>query len=402
MAFANGTVAFKRFAVQGGVADQPDDSFIEKLAAHAITADSVQTADKTQFGWVTGDHILDTRFAWGKNAVADGLHFALRIDTHKPPADLIRGYQRLAEQAMLEASGREFLSRAERREARAQALARAEEEARQGVFRKMKQVPVFWDFKRGEVYLGSGASSVVDPFMLLFRQTFDCSAVPLSSGELAARWSVRVGEASAFDGCRPAFFVHPPELAESSDEVALPGEARSRDFLGTEWLTWLWYAAQVESSEVATPEGEAVTVLFEKSLQMECAFKLNGSVAITADGPTRQPEAPVALAAGKRPVRAGLQLAVHGDVYGLGVRGDAMNVSGVQLPQPQEGPDPRGIFEERIEHLRSLIEALDGLYTAFLKRRLSSKWSQHLAAIRAWIASGGVTDAHSAPLEAAS
>jgi len=402
MGFASGAVTFKRFFVQGRGIDRVAESFLEKLAACAIDADSVQTADQQMFGWSTGEHILDTQFDWSKNVIADGLYFAMRIDTNKPPAELVRSYQKMNEVVTLEASGREFLSKTERREAREQARARADAEARSGAFRRMKQVPVFWDLKRCEVYLGSTASSAADHFMLLFRQTFDRAVVPASSGEMAARWAARAGEGTMLDRCRPAHFISPPEGGETPDEGLHAGEGRSLDYLGTEWLTWLWYASHVESPEVKTGRGDAVAVLFEKSLQLECAFKLSGSLTILAADPTRLPETPVAVAGGKRPVRAGLQIAVRGDVFSFTIRGDAMNVSSVQLPPAQEPSHPRAVFEERMDHLRRFVDTIDALYAAFLKRRLSSQWPKTLAAVRTWVAAGGHAGQIPAELGAAS
>lgn len=403
MAFASGTVTFKRFFVQGELLDRADEDLISRLADNAIDRAGLQTADHTWFGWSTGDHILDTRFDFAKNVVADGLHFAMRVDTNKPPTDLVRSYQRINEQSMLEASGREFLSKAEKREAREQARSRADSEAQAGTFRRMKQIPVFWDFRRNEVYLGGAASNVVDHFMLLFQQTFDRSLTAGSSGELAARWAQRTGENAAYDQCRPACFINPPDGAEIQDELLNPAEGRSHDFLGTEWLTWLWYATQVESPDITTGQGHPVTVLFEKTMQMECAFKVTGNLGVTADNPIRLAESPVALATGKRPVKTGLQLAVQGDAFGLTVRGDAMNFSGVMLPPPEDTKSPRELFEERMDHLRHLIEAMDTLYVAFLKRRLTSKWSQTLTAMRNWIAAGHHATGHEpAALSAAS
>ena len=320
--------------------------------------------------------------------IADGLYFALRVDTNRPPTDLIRSYQRINEEAMLEASGREFLSKPQRREAREQAVSRADAEAREGSFRRTRQVPVFWDLKRNEVYLGGTSPTLADQFMLLFRETFDRATTPATSGEIAARWSSRTSAVHPYDTCRPAYFIKPPDNLESADGDPLPSDEQSKDFLGTEWLAWLWYASHVESPEIATGLDQPIPVLFEKSLRMECAFKINGSVAIQAEGPTHGPEAPVALAAGKRPIAAGLQLAVHGDVFSLQIRGDVMHYTGVRVPAPENPSNPRIVFEDRIDHLRDLIEAIDELYAAFLKKRLSGKWPQTLNAIRHWVTTG--------------
>jgi len=407
MAFASGAVTFKRFFVQGNVPQQVDEPLLEQLASRAIGADSIRTADHTEIGWTTGEHVLDTQFDFAKNAVADGAHFGLRIDTNKPSTELVRSYQKMNEQTMLEASGREFLSKAQRREAREQALSRADAEARSGAFRRMKQVPVFWDLKRNELYLGTTSTAVADQLILLFRETFDLALVPASSGELAMRWSALAGETRAFDDCKPAFFINPPEGADLEGDPAAFTEGRSKDFLGTEWLTWLWYASHVQSPEIVTRLGHAVTVLFEKSLQLECAFKLTGSVAITTDAPSRSTEATVALAGGKRPIRVGLQVASNGQAFSLAVRGDVMHLSSVILPPPEGANSPRVVFEERIDHLRDLIKTIDSLYHVFLHRRLSSKWAQTLNSIRSWVASGrpnssALTEAAANPAGAAS
>jgi len=388
MGFASGSITFKRFFVNGQKIKRVDEAMLDQLAGRAMGRDPVQTADRTEIGWVTGEHILDTEFDFAKNVIADGLHFALRIDTNKTPNDLVRSYQRINEKAMLEALGREFLSKAERREAHEQAKTRADKEAASGMFRRMKQIPVFWDIARNEVYFGGTGSTAADHLMMLFRATFDLSLTPASAGEMAARHSALIGETRTFDDCVPAHFVNPPDGTEVAVETSRFMESAGKDFLGTEWLTWLWYTSHVESSDIMTGMGESVTVLFEKALQMECAFKLSGTTAISAEGPTRLPEAPVALATGKRPVRAGLQMASHGDLFSLTIRGDGMHYGGVQLPPIEDATDVRAVFEERIGKLRELIDAVGAIYALFLKRRLSGKWQQTLNAMRTWIAGG--------------
>ena len=125
MGFAGGSITFKRFFVQGNSPQRVDEALIEQLSARAMGRDSIQTADHTEMGWITGEHILDTSFSFAKNAVGDGLAFSTRTDTNKPPSDLVRTHQPQNEAALPEASGREFLSKADRRQAREEALARA-------------------------------------------------------------------------------------------------------------------------------------------------------------------------------------------------------------------------------------------------------------------------------------
>lgn len=377
MGFTKGSVTFKRFIVQGTV--MPDvDMLLDKLSSQAIGRGGVQLADGTHSGWITGEHICDVDFSRMKNALGDGLLFAIRIDTNKPPTDLVRSYQRQNEAAMLEASGREFLSKAERREAREQAVSRADLEARSGTFRRMRQVPAFWDLKRNEVYLASTGMAVIERFVTLFHSTFELLPIPVTAGVLAERWAT--DQARELGECTPARFVDPPDDAQVDESFG----CATNGFLGTEWLTWLWFATQVESSQFMTT-GKPVTVMFEKTVQMACAFGLTGTLALKADDVTRLPELKSAMAEGKLPVRAGIQIAANGDAFGLNLRGDLMQYSGVQLPPPEDVTNARGVTEERIEHLRSLIRACDDLYEAFLCDRFSAGWTARLKQMRLWI-----------------
>ena len=259
---------------------------------------------------------------------------------------------------------------------------------------------MFWDMRRGEVYMGSSSQSLAEMLMLLFSQTFDLTLLPVTSGELAARWAGTAGESRSFDDCRPAVFVQPPDGAEAADQVGAAANERAKDFLGVEFLTWMWYVTAVESPQITTQIGQSVTVMIEKALQMDCAFKLTGKLAISADDPVRLPEAGVALAGGKLPVKAGLQVAAAGETFGLSLRPDIMHYGSLALPAVEDASSPRNIFEQRIDHLRDLVEGLDMVFHAFLRRRLSSRWTQTLNAMRAWAAAAGREQAGE-PLRAA-
>jgi len=389
MSFAAGRVTFKRFFVSGVAPGRVDQDLLDRIARHAIGKGGTQGRDGTEAGWITGDHILDTRFEFVKNAIGECLYLAMRVDTNRPPSDLVRSYQRMHEEALLEKSGREFLTRQERREARESARDQAEKEARAGHFRRMRQYAVLWDLPRNQVFLGATSPAVVERFASLFHQTFDRSLTPASSGELASRYAAAARLSGAYDDVRPSQFTRPPEGTEAGHSCAPPDESRSKDFLGTEWLTWLWYRCRYEGIEETEIDGEeAVVCRFEKSAQLVCAYGLTGSLALRSDDPAHAPESRAAMATGKLPVRAGLQIVHRGQAFACVVRGDVMHFSAVQLPAAQDGANPRAVFEERTGHLRDFVDAVSASYGEFLRQRLSSRWPKRLAAIRGWIAAG--------------
>src|SRR5437867_3273752 len=92
MSFLSGSVSFSRFHVVGGSPKRLDDALLEKLRAHAIGSQKVQRSDDVEVGWAGGRHLLDRTFDEERNVVLDCLHFGLRLDTARIPADLMRAY----------------------------------------------------------------------------------------------------------------------------------------------------------------------------------------------------------------------------------------------------------------------------------------------------------------------
>ena len=92
MSFFSGRVTCCRYRITGRSLSTFHADHLDKLSEHAIGRQRIAAGDGSQFGWTAGDHILDTKFDLAKNIVNDTMQFALRIDEHKPPGDLLRAY----------------------------------------------------------------------------------------------------------------------------------------------------------------------------------------------------------------------------------------------------------------------------------------------------------------------
>ena len=102
--------------------------------------------------------------------------------------------------------------------------------------------------------------------------------------------------------------------------------------------------------------------------------------------PTKLPEARRAIQAGKLPRQAGLILVRHAQQYELTLQAETLAVSAAKVPPPRRRTAPRQ--EERVGQVRHLVETLDLLYEAFLKRRLESGWPVELGRIQRWLQAG--------------
>ena len=97
------------------------------------------------------------------------------------------------------------------------------------------------------------------------------------------------------------------------------------------------------------------------------------------------PEARDGLRTGKVPRKAGIVLDASGQQFNFVFNAERFSVSTCKLPDVQEADSPRTLFEERITLIRDLWKAIDGMYSAFLKIRVSSGWESHAGGIRKWI-----------------
>ncbi len=380
MGFFTGRVTFNRYLVTGRTPRQFGPEQLDKLAEHAIGKQRIASADGVEVGWTAGDHILDTQFDLAKNIVNDTLHFALRIDQQKVPADLLRAYYQVELAALSADNPSGHPSARQKREARAAARERLENEARDGRFLRRKAYPVLWDCQSKELLVGTTAVTVIDRLRTLFQQTFGLAFEPLGAGRRAFALAELHDQTRGVDDAAPSSFL--PGVA--LPVVAwLPDEA-NRDFLGNEFLLWLWHILDAESDTLRLADDSQVTAMLARTLVLECPRGQTGKETIQSDGPARLPEARRAIGAGKLPRKAGLTLVRHDQTYELTLHAESLAVTGARLPSPEADND-RARLEERVTQLRHLAETLDLLYDAFGRRRFGASWSKDLVKIQKWL-----------------
>jgi hypothetical protein len=379
MGFFSGRLTCLRFKVAGRGPRSFGPDHLEKLAAHAIGTQRVASADGTSVGWIAGDHILDTRFELAKNIVNDTLQFALRIDTLAIPNDLLRAYTLVELEGLAAANPSGLPSARQRREARMLAKERLETEADDGRFLRRKAIPLLWDAPSHELLVGTTSVTALDRLYTLFKQTFDHGIDLLGSGRQAFQHSEISQQTRTLDDAVPSVFV--PSQAH---EVAWVPDEASRDFLGNEFLLWLWYFLENESDTLPLADNTAAAIMLSRTLTLECPRGQTGKESISSDGPTKLPEALRAVQAGKLPRKVGMTLVRQDQSYELTLQAETLAITGARLPVP-EGEEERARLEERVTQVRHLLETLDLVYGAFCQRRLGEHWNKELAKMKRWL-----------------
>jgi hypothetical protein len=380
MGFFSGRVAFARFHVNGKAPRSFTPEHLQRLTNHGIGKQGVASSDGVEVGWTAGDHILDTKFTLEKNIVNDALHFCLRVDTNKVPSDLLRAYALVELEGLAASNPSGIPSAGQKKQARQAALERLETEAADGRFLRRKAVPILWDALSNELLVGTTAVTAVDRLLTLFEQSFGVSFEPLGAGRQMFRLAETRQQTRGVDDARPAPFV--PGATPS--EVAWIADETSRDFLGNEYLLWLWFQLDGGGDDIALGDGSEVAVLLTRSLVLEDPRGQSGRQSITSDGPTRLPEARRALQSGKLPRKVGVILSRHDQQYEFTLQAETLAVSGLRLPAPDAGEE-RARLEERVTQLRQFLESVDLLYDEFAKRRASDAWPKELARMQKWL-----------------
>jgi hypothetical protein len=382
MGFFSGRVSYLRFRVSGAAPRMFGEEHIDRLADRKPGRQRIATADGVEIGWTAGDHILDTDFQLEKNIVNDTLAFDLRVDVDRLPADLLRAYSAVELKALLRRKPGATPSASQKKQAKATARERLETEAKDGRYRKRKCIPVLWDRLTNEVLFSATAAADIDRLCGLFEQTFGQELSCVTAGPRAYLLAELHRRTRMVDDSAPSAFVSgvtPADLAWIADES-------SRDFLGNEFLLWLWYHTDAESDTIKLLDNSEVTVMLARTLTLECPRGQTGHETITSEGPARLPEARRAIQSGKLPRKAGLTLVRHADQYELTLQAETLAVGAAKLPAGDESiAEPRARLEERATQLRGLIETLDLLYDAFGQKRLTAAWEEELPRIQKWL-----------------
>ena len=383
MGFLSGSVTFECFRVRGSDCRQFGPKQIQALQRFAIGQIETSSPEQADVGFLGGEHLFDRGFDLEKNVIGDALHCAIRIDTNQVPAAVRKAWLQMELAAATAESPASRPTKAQRQHAKEAVDARCAEEIRQGKYRRMQQFPLLWDLRNELLFFGGTSSAAAELGCDLCARAFGIELERMTAGRRAVAWAAEAKQRKALDEIRPASFHQPGGAAEIA---WWNGEAGNFDFLGNEFLLWLWWRWETVSETIKLPDGSEVTGMFARTLSLQCPRDESGKETITAENPARLPEAIQAVRSGKLPRKAGLILVRYGEQYDLVLQAETFVVSSAKI-QTEDKSEGRSALEDRIESLRGLHETIDLLFRAFCARRVGNVWHGEVEKIRHWLRS---------------
>jgi hypothetical protein len=386
MGFLSGRMTFECFRASGPQPRQFTAEHVRILKRFAIGQSAASSAEGPVAGFLAGAHLFDTDFDLEKNVIGDALHCAVRIDSSAIPAAVRKAWLQMELIALTADNPGARPTKLQRQEAKEAVQARCEEEARSGKFQRMQQFPVLWDARNNLLYFGGSSSKAAELCCDLFGQAFDLELERLTSGRRAQQWAAEAKRRKALDEITPSAF----HAGNASAEISWWNhEAGNFDFLGNEFLLWLWWHWETQSENLTLPDNSEVTGMLARTLSLQCPRDESGRETISAEAPDRLPEAGQAIRSGKLPRKAGLTLVRQGEQYDLSLQAEMFSVSGarIQVEDEDEDAEGRSALEDRLESVRALQETLGLLFRAFCERRIGKNWSADLEQMRRWLKS---------------
>ncbi len=382
MGFLSGSLTFQRYRVHGENPPMFGPEHIEVLEQHASGPPSFHSAEQVQIGFLAGAHLLDSTFDLEKNIINDALHFGVRLDSNQIPAAIRNAWMQMELAALMPDAPMGRPTKAQRQEAKEAVERRCEDEIRTGKYHRMQHFPVLWDARQRQLYFGGSSTSASELCADLVARAFDVELERMSAGNLAIAWAEEQGRRAALDAIEPAVFH--PQLG--GGEIAWCNNMSGNfDFLGNEFLLWLWWYVATQSDVLPLADGSEANLMLSRSLVLECPQGASGKESITAECPIVLPEAAQAIRSGKLPRRSGLMLARHGQAFEFVLQAETFSVGAAKLHMEDDDADARGMMENRIDMIRSLAESLDLVFFAFCERRVSEKWEAECERMRRWL-----------------
>lgn len=165
---------------------------------------------------------------------------------------------------------------------------------------------------------------------------------------------------------------------------------QNREFIGREFLTWLWFRSETNEGRF-TPEGvEPFEMWLDDRVSLESGGDGEEGVQkiICQGADSGLTEARHALMEGKQVTQARLKLFLGDNEWVFTLDAAWLNFRSLKTPKVDVDlhEDPQGLFFERLLLIQKAVDALDALFIEFMKLRISKRWhSGELPAFRDWV-----------------
>ena len=161
-------------------------------------------------------------------------------------------------------------------------------------------------------------------------------------------------------------------------------------FLGYEFLTWLWFLMEKDRELLRKTDPEMTSLDVGNRILLENTIHdAVESITIKGDEAGLE-EGILALKKGAVVTEINLIYKSGGQEWRFTIKGESFHVGNLKVPESgvvETKDDIEGAVLEKYYMYEKIIRLIDGLYTYFIKLRISAKWQDEVIPnMRKWIA----------------
>jgi DNA recombination-dependent growth factor C len=174
MGFASRSVSMMRYRVRGEIEGSFWDAVDEGVRKGAFR-EIDSPGDELGMGWVSIEDFTDIGFGGASYVRGNYIALSLRVDTVRVPPRILEIHVKQETRKVLDQSGRQRLSSAQRREIKE----RVKESLKKQAFPSIQVFDMIWDTSKAVLYLGSHAVKPRERFEDHFKKSFGLTLIPL-------------------------------------------------------------------------------------------------------------------------------------------------------------------------------------------------------------------------------
>ncbi len=158
----------------------------------------------------------------------------------------------------------------------------------------------------------------------------------------------------------------------------------NRNFLGREFLTWLWFKSESQNHKIKLKDLGEFQLFIDNKIVLSSA---SGSVrenSLKGGSPAYAQEATAALSAGKMLQEAKFILQNHELHWSFSISAEDLSLKSIRLPNVTKDTSKEH-FAQRIAYGRMLNDIIDELYKEYMDLRLTDRFKQEAELIQEWL-----------------
>jgi len=372
MGLLSNSKSITRYRVNGKVVN--DESVMSMIRGALIQFRMTEIQDEqteVMIGWVPFEKPYEPDFDKHEFVYGAEIVFSLRIDKKVIPSSALKQQYEMAIKKRLDDTGREFLSKTEKKE------------IRESIYLALtKQMPfspkmydAHWNFETGSVKLYATSKTVTETFESFFLKSFGKALTRLFPYTIAQGQDIAFVESVVEPGL---------DISHAYNKYA---------YLGSEFLLWLWYMSENDENSInkIAAMGDLHVIIFMGDnitiVNRDDDWKAKAKISIRGSEAGYK-EAAMALLNGGKISEMNFDMTVGGNEFSFSVTAESLILKSLKTPATHIEKSEQDIAGEVLEklHLDGIVfEIMDKLFFHFLGVKSSGNFDNEFSRVIPWL-----------------